>query len=1014
MDSTIKLTPSGAPEDLDGGTTVACVILGLSFLVGVPGNLLVIWTILRHVKQRFHTVVLILHLALADVMILITLPVWIYSLVHTFEILVLCSLYMKEEVKTLAFFASRHHSQHIYFGRMNNSHAQSLLEEMDPEEFDGGTVVACVILGLSFLVGAPGNLLVIWTILRHVKQRSHTVVLILHLAAADLVVLITLPLWIYSLAQSWVFGLTCCKAMVFVINACMYSSVFLITLMSVERFVAVRYPFVSAVWKRKHALNKVLLALWSAAFLFSIPIILTQIVGEDDGKAHCLYREYTSHTQELVCLLLETVVGYMLPFSILVVCYACLCSRITQMTFRSKRKSTVLITSIVVAFAICWTPHQIGNIISLIILAIEGSFSDTAQNLETVRQTMAFVAGAMVFISSSINPVLYMFAARSFRESLRDTGIQKLFRHISSTSPGEGNREVSFVSRRQSNQTTSSQYRDKEERKRIWRENTTWTFGNIFVLTPILLLFPRFIPLFFYNSFLCLSLQNLVLPECFFSFVDVRKEFHQCCPNAGSVQKLTMGFIGGVALCLNAQGRRNGEALVRFINSEHRDLALERHKHHMGSRYIEVTLDCVVALSPITCFLLHPSGSPAANLCLIKESRHTNSQQITWTSNEVAQFLSKENQVIIRMRGLPFTATTQEVLSFLGPESPVTDGAEGLLFVKYPDGRPTGDAFVLFSCEEYAQNALKKHKQILGKRYIELFRSTAAEVQQVLNRYMSTPLISTLPPSPIVPVPVLTTPPFLAPASSTRDCVRLRGLPYTAGIEDILEFMGEHTVDIKPHGVHMVLNQQGRPSGDAFIQMKSPDKAFLVAQKCHKKTMKDRYVEVFQCSTEEMSIVLMGGTLNRSGLSPPPCKLPSYAAFPTPPAILSEAALYQPPLLAAPRPSPTTVHSPAHTLAYYPPQPHLYMNMNMNYTAYYPSPPVSPSTVSYFAAPPGAMAAAVAAQAHPAAAAASSVLPQPGALVRMQGLPYNTGVKDILSFFQGYQPDCVLIVVLYL
>uniref|UniRef100_A0A7N6FDZ2 RRM domain-containing protein n=1 Tax=Anabas testudineus TaxID=64144 RepID=A0A7N6FDZ2_ANATE len=504
------------------------------------------------------------------------------------------------------------------------------------------------------------------------------------------------------------------------------------------------------------------------------------------------------------------------------------------------------------------------------------------------------------------------------------------------------------------------------------------------------------------------SKKNLVLPECFFSFVDLRKEFHKCCPSAGPVQKLTPASMldsktepvdsetvirarglpwqssdqdiarffkglniakGGVALCLNAQGRRNGEALVRFINSEHRDLALERHKHHMGSRYIEV---------------YKATGEEFLKIA-------------GGTSNEVTQFLSKENQVIIRMRGLPFTATPQEVLSFLGPESPVTDGSEGLLFVKYPDGRPTGDAFVLFSCEEYAQNALKKHKQILGKRYIELFRSTAAEVQQVLNRYMSTPLISTLPPSPIVPVPVLATPPFLPAASSTRDCVRLRGLPYAAGIEDILEFMGEHTVDIKPHGVHMVLNQQGRPSGDAFIQMKSPEKAFMVAQKCHKKTMKDRYVEVFQCSTEEMSIVLMGGTLNRSGLSPPPCKLPclsppaAYTAFPTLPASLSEVALYQPPLLAAPRPPQTTAHNPAHTLAYYPPQPHLYMNMNMNYTAYYPSPPVSPSTV------------AVVAQPHPAAAAASPVLPQPGALVRMQGLPYNTGVKDILSFFQGYQ-----------
>ncbi|XP_023646100.1 epithelial splicing regulatory protein 2 isoform X1 [Paramormyrops kingsleyae] len=572
------------------------------------------------------------------------------------------------------------------------------------------------------------------------------------------------------------------------------------------------------------------------------------------------------------------------------------------------------------------------------------------------------------------------------------------------------------------------------------------------------------------------SKKNLALPDCFYSFVDLRSEFNKCCPNAGPVKDLTLDSMlqymgspslaeqtvgvcevkkmvviilhllsdpynckftsflmvnykfesgacskteavdnetvirarglpwqssdqdiarffkglniakGGVALCLNAQGRRNGEALVRFVSPEHRDLALERHKHHMGSRYIEV---------------YKATGEEFLKIA-------------GGTSNEVAQFLSKENQVIIRMRGLPFTATPEDVLGFLGPDSPVTDGDEGLLFVRYPDGRPTGDAFVLFACEEYAQNALKKHKHILGKRYIELFRSTAAEVQQVLNRYVSAPLISTLPP-PMVPVPVLATPPFL-PASSTRDCVRLRGLPYSATIEDILEFMAEHTVDIKPHGVHMVLNQQGRPSGDAFIQMKAADRAFMVAQKCHKKMMKDRYVEVFQCSAEEMSFVLMGGTLNRSGLSPPPCKLPclsppTYAAFPATAAALlpaTEAALYQPPLLAAPRaaPPPTPASTPA--LAYYSPQHHaqLYMNMNMNYTAYYPSPPVSPSTVGYFAAPPGALAAAVATQAP------APVLSQPGgALVRMQGLPYNTGVKEILSFFQGYQlqPDAVLV-----
>lgn len=45
---------------------------------------------------------------------------------------------------------------------------------------------------------------------------------------------------------------------------------------------------------------------------------------------------------------------------------------------------------------------------------------------------------------------------------------------------------------------------------------------------------------------------------------------------------------GGVALCLSPMGRRNGEALVRFTCQEHRDMALKRHKHHIGSRYIEV------------------------------------------------------------------------------------------------------------------------------------------------------------------------------------------------------------------------------------------------------------------------------------------------------------------------------------------------------------------------------------------------------------------------------------------
>ncbi|KAJ8004934.1 hypothetical protein DPEC_G00141440 [Dallia pectoralis] len=427
---------------------------------------------------------------------------------------------------------------------------------------------------------------------------------------------------------------------------------------------------------------------------------------------------------------------------------------------------------------------------------------------------------------------------------------------------------------------------------------------------------------------------------------------------------------GGAALCLNAQGRRNGEALVRFINEEHRDMALQRHKHHMGNRYIEV---------------YKATGEDFLKIA-------------GGTSSEVALFLSREDQVIVRMRGLPFTATPDQVLAFFsqgeGPKEacPVSGGRDGILFVRFPDGRPTGDAFVLFSSEEHAQCALRKHKNILGKRYIELFKSTAAEVQQVLNRYSSVPLIPVAPPPLVSMLPTVS---LLPSPGGMRDCLRLRGLPYTATIEDILGFLGEYTHDIRPHGVHMVLNQQGRPSGDCFIQMRSAERAFSASQRLHKQVMSgpgqagqrgvaSRYVEVFPCSAEEMGLVLMGGSLSHThprvrsgtGLSPPPCKSrrlspPSYSFPPAPSIMPAEAGGIFPPIgqmLLSPRPL-----GPGHP--YYPASAQLYMN----YTAYYPSPPGSPTTMGYYPSPQS--------------------LPSPGGVVRMHGLAY----KELLSTIQGYQ-----------
>ncbi|ODN02747.1 RNA-binding protein fusilli [Orchesella cincta] len=289
---------------------------------------------------------------------------------------------------------------------------------------------------------------------------------------------------------------------------------------------------------------------------------------------------------------------------------------------------------------------------------------------------------------------------------------------------------------------------------------------------------------------------------------------------------------GGVALCLSPQGRRNGEALIRFESLEHRDMALKRHKHHIANRYIEV---------------YKASGEDFLSVA-------------GGNNNEAQAFLSKGGQVIIRMRGLPYDCTPKQVVEFFDSGEnacKVLDGEEGVLFVKRPDGRATGDAFVQFQHEDDASNALAKNRESIGARYIELFRSTTAEVQQPpSNSQLNGP-------SHILPQHIIT-------SGTRKDCIRLRGLPYEAQVEHILEFLGEHAKNIVYQGVHMVYNAQGKvlvcranASGEAFIQMDSEQSAYLAAQSKHHRYMhhfkKQRYIEVFQCSGDDMNLVLTGG-----------------------------------------------------------------------------------------------------------------------------------------------------------
>ncbi|KAL3056356.1 hypothetical protein OYC64_018944 [Pagothenia borchgrevinki] len=101
----------------------------------------------------------------------------------------------------------------------------------------------CVLYTFIFVVGLAANALVLWVNIRAQRDstpRHETHMYIAHLAVADLCVCATLPVWVSSLAQHghWPFGEVACKLthLLFAVN--LFSSIFFLACMSVDRYLS--------------------------------------------------------------------------------------------------------------------------------------------------------------------------------------------------------------------------------------------------------------------------------------------------------------------------------------------------------------------------------------------------------------------------------------------------------------------------------------------------------------------------------------------------------------------------------------------------------------------------------------------------------------------------------------------------------------------------------------------------------------------------------------------------------
>jgi len=91
-----------------------------------------------------------------------------------------------------------------------------------------------------------------------------------------------------------------------------------------------------------------------------------------------------------------------------------------------------------------------------------------------------------------------------------------------------------------------------------------------------------------------------------------------------------------------------------------------------------------------------------------------------------------EHTGFLRMRGLPFSATKDEIFVFFEGYNPIQDS---IVLTYRNDGRATGEGYVQFETPDDAKSAMVLHRKSMGSRYIELFISNKDEHSRAFARF---------------------------------------------------------------------------------------------------------------------------------------------------------------------------------------------------------------------------------------------------------------------------------------
>ncbi|XP_019958372.2 somatostatin receptor type 5-like [Paralichthys olivaceus] len=300
-------------------------------------------------------------------------------------------------------------ASHLYPNNTNNSS-----EVPAPMPF---SMVTAVIYTIVFIVGFLGNTLVIYVVVRYAKMKTVTNMYILNLALADELYILGIPfLGTNSALSYWPFGDFFCKVYMTADAMSQFSSTICLTVMSIDRYLAVVYPIRSSKWRKPQVAKVLNVMVWVVSFLIGLPVTIYSGVQTELNTCNITWPE-PNDLWSIVFILYTSILGFFGPLFVISLCYLIIVIKVRSAGVRagltkrrrSERKVTRMVVIIVLVFVLCWLPFFTANIVNLVYIIPESN----------ATATVYFSLVILTYVNSCANPILYGFLSDNFKQSFQ-------------------------------------------------------------------------------------------------------------------------------------------------------------------------------------------------------------------------------------------------------------------------------------------------------------------------------------------------------------------------------------------------------------------------------------------------------------------------------------------------------------------------------------------------------------------------------------------------------------------